>query len=79
MSMLGLIIGRDALVVGVEDDAETGGLRMYLGARYKGVYAIVTDEEDKATLRYEWDCSRGGHLSTAIPEGECLYTTADRP
>lgn len=46
--------GKSTIVVGVEDDPETGMLRMYVGARWRGVYALIEDPEDQETLRREW-------------------------
>lgn len=77
--MLGLILGMDTLVVGVEDDEETGGLRMYVGARWKGIYAIVEDEDAKKDLRNAWAGSYCGHLTVPIPPRDVLFTDEERP
>jgi hypothetical protein len=66
-------------VVGVEPDAETGCLRMYVGHRYKGIYALVEDEAAKEELLRSWAQSYSGHLMTTCPPNENLYTTAERP
>jgi hypothetical protein len=58
-------MGATTLVVGVEDDPD-GSLRMYVGHRFKGIYAIVDDPAEKEKLRSAW--GSGGHLFTAIPE-----------
>jgi hypothetical protein len=58
-------LGGTTLVVGVEDDPD-GSLRMYVGRRSKGIYAIVDDPAEQDRLRSAW--GSGGHLLTAIPE-----------
>jgi hypothetical protein len=77
MSVLGLLMGTSVLVVGVEDDAATGCLRMYVGARYRGIYALVEDEDAKDALQRAWHSSR--HLVVDKPPVEALYTERERP
>lgn len=76
--MISLLTGKSALVTGVENDQD-GGLRMYVGARYKGIYAIIEDEDAKEKLRREWGASLMGHLVVEIPPRDCLFTTEERP
>jgi hypothetical protein len=59
-------------VVGLED--EPGGmLRVYVGHRYKGIYALVdaAHAEAQRALRNAW--GRGGHVLIPCPPPECLY------
>ncbi len=73
-----LFSGRGTLVVGVQDDPETGCLRMYVGSRSRGIYALIEDETAKAELRREWACvSR--HLVTETPPASALYSETERP
>lgn len=78
MGFLGLMMGYDTLVVGVEDDAETGCLRMYVGARHQGIYALVEDEDAKDELRRAW-AHIGQHVMVAKPPPSALWTTKERP
>lgn len=61
------------MVVGVEDDPD-GGLRVYLGARYKNIYLLV-DEAAKDSVRRGWGA--GGHLWLwPIPPADILHREA---
>lgn len=71
--------GRGVLVVGVEDDAETGCLRMYVGSRGDGIYALVEDAEAKEELRRAWARSFTGHLVVERPPDNVLWTERERP
>jgi hypothetical protein len=66
----GLVAGTHTLLVGVEDQ-DDGGLRMYLGHRASGVYAVVYDDDAKATVRRAW-ASRS-HVTVPIPPSGCVY------
>ena len=74
-----LFSGRGVLVTGVEDDAETGCLRMYVGSRGDGIYALIEDEAAKDELRREWARSFAGHLVVDRPPDDVLWTTKERP
>jgi hypothetical protein len=74
-----LFSGRGVLVVGVEDDAETGCLRMYVGSRGDGIYALIEDEEAKDELRREWARAFTGHLVVERPPNDVLWTESERP
>lgn len=74
-----LLSGRGVLVTGVEDDAETGCLRMYVGSRHLGVYALIEDEEAKDELRREWRRTFTGHLVVERPPDNALWTERERP
>jgi hypothetical protein len=78
VSVAGLLTGNSALVVGVEDDDETGCLRMYVGARHQGIYALIEDEDAKDELRRAWANVRQ-HVLVARPPESCLYTVEERP
>lgn len=77
MSALGLAIGLSTLVSGVEEDAETGCLRMYVGHRCRGIYALIEDEEAKDELRRAW--AQGGHVVVDKPPLDVLWTERERP
>jgi hypothetical protein len=77
-SAVGALFAKSStLVVGVEDDAATGCLRMYVGHRARGVYALVEDEDAKDELRRAW--GGGRHVVTSVPPREVLYTESERP
>lgn len=66
------------LVVGVEDDASTGCVRMYLNHRSSGIYALVEDEAAQKQLRDAWAGSRHLLLTTPPPES-VLFSESERP
>lgn len=61
MSILKALIGHpDAcLITGVEDDPGGIGVRVFVGARYKGDYFLVSEPEAVEEARRAW--GRGGH------------------
>lgn len=69
MSIFGLLAGTHTLVVGVEDQ-DDGGLRLYLDARYRGVYVVVDDPAAQAQARAAW--ATGGHVTIPVPPAECI-------
>lgn len=79
MSGVGLLLAGGVLVVGVEDDAETGCLRMYVGSRSDGIYALVEDDDAKEELRRSWAASICGHLVVERPPDEVLWSERARP
>lgn len=63
--ILDLILGRSILIVGVEPDDENPELeRVYLGARYRWVYALAPLGSTRLGR---------GHTLTTLPEGVPLY------
>lgn len=42
------------LVTGVEDDRETGGVRVYIDGRYLNRYSLIVDPEMCARARRAW-------------------------
>jgi hypothetical protein len=48
-----LLCGQTAMVTGIEDEGD-GALRVYVGARYKGVYVLVDGQEAQGALRDAW-------------------------
>lgn len=53
--MVALLLSRDGrLVVGVEDDRETGGVRVYVDARYLNRYSLIVDTEACERIRRAW-------------------------
>lgn len=80
MTGIGLLLsGTGTFVVGVEEDTATGCVRMYVGSRSSGVYALVEDEEAKYKLRASWAASFCEHLIVERPPDNVLYTEAERP
>jgi hypothetical protein len=75
----GVLWSGGAFVTGVETDAETGDLRMYVGHRYKGIYALVHDEQAKVDLQRGWDSTMGGHLMVRVPPNDALFSENERP
>lgn len=53
--------GLGALICGVEPDP-FGGVRVFVGARYRGRYFVLRDPEDVAAARAAWASSYCGHL-----------------
>lgn len=72
-----MIFGK-TLVVGVQDDPETGCLRMYVDHRSRGLYALIENEDAKAELRREWAVTTR-HLLVTPPPPSCLYLESERP
>jgi hypothetical protein len=70
MSICGLIAGTHTLLVGVEDQ-EDGALRLYLGARYRGLYVVVDDPDAQAQARAAW--ATGGHVTIPVPPVDCIH------
>jgi hypothetical protein len=59
------------LLVGVEDDPG-GGIRAYLGARWKGVYLHVTEPDAVEQFRRAW--GSGGHVwMSPVPPPDLLH------
>jgi len=60
------------LLVGLED-APDGVLKVYLGARWKGLHLRVTDPEEQDTFRRAW--GSGGHVwMWPIPPAETIHS-----
>lgn len=67
------------LITGVEDDRETGGVRVYIGARYHNAYSLLVDQEMCERARRAWAGSISSHLYGNFQdlwpihyEGSCL-------
>lgn len=75
----GIIWSGGTFVVGVEPDEATGCLRMYVGHRYKGIYALIEDADAKAELRRAWAQTYHGHLMVPVPPNSALHTERERP
>ncbi len=77
-AILGMMLGLRSLVVGVEEDAETGGVRVYLDARYLSRYAVIDNPEAADEMRRQW---RNGlqHLIIEKPPDEAITTDELRP
>ena len=53
--------GMGVEICGVEPDI-SGGVKVYVGARYRGRYFIVSDPDDAAHVRRQWAATYRGHL-----------------
>lgn len=73
-SMVGLFTGDTTVLVGIEDDPD-GGLRCYLGARYRGLYVIVDDPDTMERIRRAWADS-SSHVLFPTPPPECVFSDA---
>jgi hypothetical protein len=71
MSFAALLTGNACLIVGVEDDPD-GSLRVYLGARWKGIHVHVDDETARAEIRRAWGDPLSAHVFTARPPADAL-------
>lgn len=70
--IVALLPDQAALLVGVERE-DDGALRLYVGVRYRGIYAVIEPGEDADRIEAAWG---GGHLwVTPIPTS--LY--CDKP
>lgn len=74
----GPIMVGGAFVTGVQDDAETGCLRMYVGHRGQGIYALIEDEAAKEELRRAW-ADTSIHLMVDCPPNHVLWSEKERP
>lgn len=61
----------EVLVVGVET-LDDGSAKVYIGARYQCIYALVEDPEEAANIQRQWDSSFMGHLLMEKPPDDCL-------
>lgn len=75
--MLGLFTGSQTICTGIEDDP-SGALRVYVGPRYKGVYALLTNERDIAVMRRAWG-SMSAHIVIPTPSADSLFHDELRP
>jgi len=71
---LGSFIGVQpvTLLTGVEDDP-SGALRVYLGARYKGLYLLVEDEDEKDFFRRGWRSGAPHTWMWPIPPDDAIH------
>ena len=69
--MVDLLFGTGVLIVGVEDQPE-GWMKVYIGARYKNIYCVVTNPEDQERVRRAWN-STGMHVTMPKPDPSEIY------
>lgn len=69
--MTDLLFGNACLIVGVEDDPG-GWLKVYLGARYKNIYCVVTNPEDQERVKKAWG-STAMHVTMPLPDPSELF------
>src|SRR5687767_14429329 len=62
-----LLPGNATLLVGVERETD-GALRLYVGARYRGTYAVIAPGEDTDRVEAAWNGSMGHLWMTPIPD-----------
>lgn len=73
--MVDLMTGRTALVVGVKDDPD-GALKVYVGARYRGIYVLVDDANAQHEIQRAW--ATGGHVLVPLPDDSQLHRDGDQ-
>ena len=56
------------LITGVEEDRETGGVRVYVGARWRNVYSLIVDPENCERARRLWAATYTGHLIASFQD-----------
>jgi hypothetical protein len=61
-----------ALLVGVERD-DAGDLKVYLGARYRGIYMVVPAGDNADGVEGAWNGSRGHMFVRPVPSSDCLF------
>lgn len=67
------------LVTGVEEDKETGGVRIYVGARYENYYSLVVDPEACERARQAWASSSRSHLFASFQDLWPMHREGRRP
>lgn len=78
-SPMALLDGSHVEVVGVEpDDEEPDVLRMYVGHRAKGIYALIADEQAKRALERAWADTMSRLLVPRPPTDRLYQTDAGR-
>ena len=74
-SPMALLTGDHVEVVGVEaDEEEPEVLRMYVGHRAKGIYALIADDQAKRDLERAWSDVMS-RLLVPRPPADRLYQT----
>lgn len=63
VGMADLLLGRTAMVTGVEE--ARGALKVYIGARWRGLHVLVDDAEAQTAIRRAW--AHGGHCLIPLP------------
>lgn len=69
--MIGLVLGTEVLVVGVEDQPE-GWTKVFIGARYKNTYVVPMPEEVER-IKQAWGASYMGHLTMPRPDNDHIF------
>jgi hypothetical protein len=78
-SIIGLMLGLSALVVDVTDDAETGGARVYIDARYLGRYVVIDDPAAADEMRRQWRNASQHLVLDHRPPDDAITTETLRP
>lgn len=71
----GLLAGTHTLMVGMELEP-SGGARIYLDHRMRGLYAFIRGEDQIERARRAWS-HRGQHVTVPIPPPECVFSEED--
>jgi hypothetical protein len=71
MGIAGLIAGTEVEVVGVEDDSDGRGLRIYLTHRSMGAYAVIEDADAQRQVREAW--AGQGRVTVPTPPSQCVF------
>lgn len=71
MSLIGCMMGTHKEVVGVEDDPDGHGLRLYLGTRSAGIYVVVEDPDAQEQVRRAWN--GGGRVTLPNPPEHAYF------
>jgi hypothetical protein len=68
--MVDLLLGTGVLITGIEEQAE-GWMKVYVGPRWKNVYVVCADPDDRARVKRAWGSSM--HLTMPKPAPEALF------
>lgn len=72
------MFANQVLVVGVETQ-EDGSAKVYIDARWKGLYALIEDPKEAANVQRQWDANFMGHLYMDKPPDDCLRIDNEAP
>lgn len=70
MALFGLLFGTSTLVTGVEP-GPGDSLKVYVGARFRGIYFLVDDPAEKERVERAWS-DRSAHVVIETPPAEIL-------
>ncbi len=74
MSMFDIVMGSGTLITGLADQPD-GTLKVYVGARYRRNYVVVSDSTAQDKVRRAWgDGLSGAHMFTTLPPDTAIFT-----